>query len=83
MLISGDCKMLRGHREKILGRRRNLPEKTNKQTKLRMTIAEILVKQDGGSVNCQDVKLMEPEGACKVLGMLLFDNVSGRKHPCL
>lgn len=48
-----------------------------------MTIAEILVKQDGGSVNCQDVKLMEPEGACKVLGMLLFDNVSGRKHPCL
>jgi hypothetical protein len=30
VLVSGDCKLLRGHHEKILGRGRNLPERKSK-----------------------------------------------------
>lgn len=40
-----------------------------------MTIAEILAKQGGGSANCQDGKLLELDGACNMLAMLLFENV--------
>lgn len=45
--MNGDCQLLSSYHIKILGRGRNLPEK-----KLRMHIAEIVVKRHGGGLNC-------------------------------